>query len=153
MYPIVALNLPKTELQIKQKGEQLYVNCLIRKKAILLTPEEWVRQHLIAFFIKELSYPQGLMSVEKKIKYGDLDKRWDLAVFNTNQDCFLLMECKAPNVKITKTVFEQSLLYYKKLQADYLVMSNGLNHVIMKKNKSSNRFEKIDVFPNYISSE
>ena len=153
MYPIVALNLPKTELQIKQKGEQLYVNCLIRKKAIILTPEEWVRQHLIAFFIKELSYPQGLMSVEKKIKYGDLDKRWDLAVFNTNQDCFLLMECKAPNVKITKTVFEQSLLYYKKLQADYLVMSNGLNHVIMKKNKSSNQFEKIDVFPNYISSE
>ena len=153
MYPIVALNLPKTELQIKQKGEQLYVNCLIRKKAIILTPEEWVRQHLIAFFIKELSYPQGLMSVEKNIKYGDLDKRWDLAVFNTNQDCFLLMECKAPNVKITKTVFEQSLLYYKKLQADYLVMSNGLNHVIMKKNKSSNQFEKIDVFPNYISSE
>ncbi len=153
MYPIVALNLPKTELQIKQKGEKLYVNCLIRKKAIILTPEEWVRQHLIAFFIKELSYPQGLMSVEKKIKYGDLDKRWDLAVFNTNQDCFLLMECKAPNVKITKTVFEQSLLYYKKLQADYLVMSNGLNHVIMKKNKSSNQFEKIDVFPNYISSE
>ena len=153
MYPIVALNLPKTELQIKQKGERLYVNCLIRKKAILLTPEEWVRQHLIAFFIKELCYPQGLMSVEKNIKYGDLDKRWDLAVFNTNQDCFLLMECKAPNVKITKTVFEQSLLYYKKLQADYLVMSNGLNHVIMKKNKSSNRFEKIDVFPNYISSE
>ena len=153
MYPIVALNLPKTELQIKQKGEQLYVNCLIRKKAIILTPEEWVRQHLIAFFIKELSYPQGLMSVEKNIKYGNLDKRWDLAVFNTNQDCFLLMECKAPNVKITKTVFEQSLLYYKKLQADYLVMSNGLNHVIMKKNKSSNQFEKIDVFPNYISSE
>jgi len=153
MYPIVALNLPKTELQIKQKGEKLYVNCLIRKKAIILTPEEWVRQHLIAFFIKELCYPQGLMSVEKNIKYGDLDKRWDLAVFNTNQDCFLLMECKAPNVKITKTVFEQSLLYYKKLQADYLVMSNGLNHVIMKKNKSSNQFEKIDVFPNYINSE
>lgn len=153
MYPIVALNLPKTELQIKKKGEQLYVKCLIRKKSIILTPEEWVRQHFIAFFIKELSYPKGLMSVEKKIKYGDLDKRWDLAVFNTNQDCFLLMECKAPNIKITKTVFEQSLLYYKKLQADYLVMSNGLNHVIMKKNKSSNQFEKIDIFPDYISSE
>lgn len=153
MYPIVALNLPKTELQIKKKGEQLYVKCLIRKKSIILTPEEWVRQHFIAFFIKELSYPKGLMSVEKKIKYGDLDKRWDLAVFNTNQDCFLLMECKAPNIKITKTVFEQSLVYYKKLQADYLVMSNGLNHVIMKKNKSSNQFEKIDIFPDYISSE
>lgn len=153
MTSIVPLNLPKTNLSLSRSGKNIYVNCLVRRKKIILTPEEWVRQHFIAFFIKELSYPQGLMSVEKKIKYGDLDKRWDLAVFNTNQDCFLLMECKAPNVKITKTVFEQSLLYYKKLQADYLVMSNGLNHVIMKKNKSSNRFEKIDVFPNYISSE
>ena len=147
------LNFNRYPFTLKNRENKRYIFDVVRKKDILLTPEEWVRQHLIAFFIKDLCYPQGLMSVEKNIKYGDLDKRWDLAVFNTNQDCFLLMECKAPNVKITKTVFEQSLLYYKKLQADYLVMSNGLNHVIMKKNKSSNQFEKIDVFPNYISSE
>ncbi|MDG2153054.1 MAG: type I restriction enzyme HsdR N-terminal domain-containing protein [Crocinitomicaceae bacterium] len=153
MHPIVPLNLPKAELQIKKKGEQLYVNCLIRKKSIILTPEEWVRQHFIAFFIDELKYPKGLISVEKKIKYGDLDKRWDLAVFNTNQNCFLLMECKAPNIKITKSVFEQSLLYYKQLQSDYLIMSNGLDHVVMKKNKSSNQLDQIDFFPDYISSE
>lgn len=153
MHPIVPLNLPKTELQIKKKDEQLYVNCLIRKKSIILTPEEWVRQHFIAFFIDKLKYPKGLLSVEKTIKYGDLVKRWDLAVFNTNQDCFLLMECKAPNIKITTSVFEQSLLYYKKLQSDYLIMSNGLDHVILKKNKSSNQFEQIDLFPDYISSE
>ena len=153
MHPIVPLNLPKAELQIKKKGEQLYVNCLIRKKSIILTLEEWVRQHFIAFFIDELKYPKGLISVEKKIKYGDLDKRWDLAVFNTNQNCFLLMECKAPNIKITKSVFEQSLLYYKQLQSDYLIMSNGLDHVVMKKNKSSNQLDQIDFFPDYISSE
>jgi hypothetical protein len=153
MHPIVPLNLPKAELQIKKKGEQLYVNCLIRKKSIILTPEEWVRQHFIAFFIDELKYPKGLISVEKKIKYGDLDKRWDLAVFNTNQNCFLLMECKAPNIKITKSVFEQSLLYYKQLQSDYLIMSNGLDHVVLKKNKSSNQLDQIDFFPDYISSE
>ena len=153
MHPIVPLNLPKAELQIKKKGEQLYVNCLIRKKSIILTPEEWVRQHFIAFFIDELKYPKGLISVEKKIKYGDLDKRWDLAVFNTNQNCFLLMECKAPNIKITKSVFEQSLLYYKQPQSDYLIMSNGLDHVVLKKNKSSNQLDQIDFFPDYISSE
>ena len=153
MYPIVPLNLPKTELQIKKKGDQLYVNCLVRKKPIILTPEEWVRQHFVAFFIHELKYPKGLISVEKNIKYGDLDKRWDLAVFNTNQNCFLLMECKAPKIKITRSVFEQSLLYYKKLQSDYLILSNGLDHVILKKNKTSNQFEQIDVFPDYISSE
>ena len=153
MHPIVPLNLPKTELQIKKKGEQLFVNCLIRKKPIILTPEEWVRQHFIAFFINDLNYPKGLISVEKQIKYGDLDKRWDLAVFKTDQDCFLLMECKAPEIKITKSVFEQSLLYYKHLQSDYLLMSNGLDHVVLKKNKTSNQFEQIDFFPDYISSE
>ena len=93
------------------------------------------------------------MSVEKQIKYGDLDKRWDLAVFNTDQNCFLLMECKAPEIKITKSVFEQSLLYYKRLQSDYLIMSNGLDHVVLKKNKTSNQFEQIDFFPDYINSE
>ena len=153
MHPIVPLNLPKTKLQIKKIGEQLFVNCLIRKKSIILTPEEWVRQHFIAFFINELNYPKGLISVEKQIKYGDLDKRWDLAVFNTDQNCFLLMECKAPDIKITKSVFEQSLLYYKRLQSDYLIMSNGLDHLVLKKNKSSNQFEQIDFFPDYISSE
>ena len=153
MHPIVPLNLPKTKLQIKKIGEQLFVNCLIRKKSIILTPEEWVRQHFIAFFINELNYPKGLISVEKQIKYGDLDKRWDLAVFNTDQNCFLLMECKAPDIKITKCVFEQSLLYYKRLQSDYLIMSNGLDHLVLKKNKSSNQFEQIDFFPDYISSE
>lgn len=153
MHPIVPLNLPKTDLQIKKTGEQLFVNCLIRKKSIILTPEEWVRQHFIAFFINKLNYPKGLMSVEKQIKYGDLDKRWDLAVFNTDQNCFLLMECKAPEIKITKSVFEQSLLYYKRLQSDYLIMSNGLDHVVLKKNKTSNQFEQIDFFPDYINSE
>lgn len=153
MQPIVPLNLPKTELQIKKKGEQLFVNCLIRKKSIILTPEEWVRQHFIAFFINDLNYPKGLISVEKQIKYGDLDKRWDLAIFKTDHNCFLLMECKAPEIKITQSVFEQSLLYYKQLQSDYLIMSNGLDHVVLKKNKTSNQFEQIDFFPDYISSE
>ena len=153
MHPIVPLNLPKTELSITKKNELLYVNCLVRKKSIILSPEEWVRQHFIAYYIDKLNYPKGLISVEKTIKYGDLDKRWDLAVFKTNQDCFLLLECKAPNIKITKSVFEQSLIYYKHLQADYLVLSNGIDHLIMRKNNSSKQFEQIDFFPEYASSE
>lgn len=153
MHPIVPLNLPKTKLNIRKKEDQLYVNCLIRKKSIILSPEEWVRQHFIAHFINELNYPKGLISVEKSIKYAGLDKRWDLAVFKTNQDCFLLLECKAPHIKITKAVFEQSLVYYKQLQADYLVMSNGIDHLVMRKDTQLNRFEQIESFPEYISSE
>jgi len=149
MNPIVPLNLPRTELSITKTDEQLYVNCLIRKKAVLLSPEEWVRQHLIALFIDALNYPKGLISVEKQIKYGSLDKRWDVAVFRNNQECFLLLECKAPNIKLSKSVLEQSLVYYKKLQADYLVMSNGINHIILKKDTSDLGFEQINTFPEY----
>ena len=149
MNPIVPLNLPRTKLSITKTDEQLYVNCLVRKKAILLSPEEWVRQHLIALFIDTLNYPKGLISVEKQIKYGSLDKRWDVAIFRNNQECFLLLECKAPNIKLSKSVLEQSLVYYKKLQADYLVMSNGINHIILKKDTSDLGFEQINTFPEY----
>jgi hypothetical protein len=149
MTPIVPLNLPKTKLSITKTSDKLLVNCLIRKKRVVLSPEEWVRQHLIALFVDSLSYPKGLISVEKQIKYGSLDKRWDLAVFKNNQDCFLLVECKAPNIEISKAVLEQSLVYYKKLQADYLLMSNGINHIILKKNPSDLSFEQINSFPEY----
>ena len=150
MNPIIPLNLPQTKLRITKKDEQLYVSCIIRKKSVVLTPEEWVRQHLMAYFTDKLDYPRGLISVEKQIKYGELDKRWDVAVFKTDQSCFLLLECKAPNIKITKVVLEQSLIYYRELQSEYLALSNGIDHFIMKKNKSSNEFEKIEFFPPYI---
>ena len=150
MNPIIPLNLPQTKLRITKKDEQHYVSCIIRKKSVVLSPEEWVRQHLIAYFTEKLDYPRGLISVEKQIKYGELDKRWDLAVFKTDQSCFLLSECKAPNIKITKAVLEQSLIYYRELQSEYLALSNGIDHVIMKKNKSSNELEKIEFFPPYI---
>jgi hypothetical protein len=149
MHPIVPLNLPKTKLSITKIDGQLYVNCLARKKSVLLTPEEWVRQHFIGLFTESLCYPKGLISVEKQIKYGSLDKRWDLAVFKTNQDCFLLLECKAPKIKLSKSVLEQSLVYYKKLQAEYLIMSNGINHLILRKKSSGLGFEQIDSFPEY----
>ena len=151
MNPIVPLNLPKTKLSISQVGERLYVTCLNRKKQVLLTPEEWVRQHLFAFFIDSLDYPKGLISMEKQIKYGSLDKRWDLAVFKKNQNCFLLVECKGPHIKLSKRVLEQSLVYYKKLQSDYLVMSNGINHIILKKNPCDLSFDQINTFPKYQS--
>jgi len=152
MNPIVPLNLPKTNLSIKRSNDNLFVHCLIRKKAIKLTPEEWVRQHFIAEFL-EMKYPKGLMSVEKKISYGELTKRWDLAVFKTDQSCFLLLECKAPHIKITKSVFEQSLVYYRNLQSDYLILSNGITHLIMKKDHNRQCFEQLKSFPEYLNSE
>ena len=151
MSPIVPLNLPKTNLQLSKIDEQLFVNCLVRKKKIVLTPEEWVRQHFISYFIDQLGYPKGLLTVEKKIQYGALEKRWDLAVFTPTQNCFLLLECKAPSIPITKSVFEQSLAYYRELQSDYLVLSNGLEHLIFGKDKVKQEFKSLNDFPEYPS--
>jgi len=147
MSVIVPLNLPKTNLKLTQKDELIYVQCLARKKKIILTPEEWVRQHFIAFFTEELAYPKGLLTIEKKVIYGGLEKRWDLAVFMPDQRCFLLLECKAPSIPINQAVFEQSLTYFKGLQSNYLIMSNGVEHVILKKEKTG--FKKLNYFPTY----
>ena len=149
MSPIVPLNLPKTDLDILRSGDQLYVRCLVRKKKIVLTPEEWVRQHFIAYFLNDLSYPKGLLTVEKKIQYGAMEKRWDLATFMANQECFLLLECKAPSIPITKAVFEQSLTYFKGLQSRFLVLSNGIEHVIFKKEEDGLKI--VNEFPDYPS--
>ena len=147
MTAIVPLNLPKTNLILSRSGNNIHVNCLVRKKKIILTPEEWVRQHFIAYFIDKLEYPRGLLTIEKKIQYGGIEKRWDLAVFMQDQSCFLLLECKAPSIPINQIVFEQSLAYYKELQAKYLVMSNGNDHVILK--KEINGFKRLTDFPAY----
>ena len=152
MNPIVPLQLPKTKLSITKKGDALYVQCLVRRKSLRLTPEEWVRQHFISYFLG-MEYPKGLMSIEKQTNYGELKKRWDLAVFKRDQTCFMLLECKAPHIKITKKAFEQSLLYYKNLQADYLVLSNGITHLIMRKDYEKQCFEQVESFPAYVSSE
>lgn len=149
MSPIVPLNLPKTDLDISRSGDQLFVRCLVRKKKIILTPEEWVRQHFIAYFLNDLSYPKGLLTVEKKIQYGAMEKRWDLATFMANQECFLLLECKAPSIPITKAVFEQSLTYFKGLQSRFLVLSNGIEHVIFKKEEDGLKI--VNEFPDYPS--
>ena len=149
MSPIAPLNLPKTALDISRSGGQLFVRCLVRKKNIVLTPEEWVRQHFISYFLNDLAYPKGLLTIEKKIQYGAMEKRWDLATFMPNRECFLLLECKAPTIPITKAVFEQSLTYFKGLQSRFLVLSNGIEHVIYKKDEEGLKI--INEFPDYPS--
>ena len=146
MYPIVALNLPKTELQIKQKGEQLYVNCLIRKKAILLTPEEWVRQHVLNFLVIK-KIPLTHIAVEKKITINNLNKRFDVVVYNNIGHVIMLIECKSPSVKLTQNVFDQISIYNMNLKSKYCMVTNGLDHLYFKIDKLSKKFTFVKDFP------
>ena len=84
MNPIQALNLPKTSLNLTRVKDQIFVNCLVRRKRIVLTPEEWVRQHFIAYLNNQLRHPIEAISVEKSLNYFGLQKRWDIVVYNAD---------------------------------------------------------------------
>ena len=104
----------------------------IRKKHVVLTPEETVRQHIIDYLVTEKGYPPSLISVETPLKYGRLDKRSDLLVNDRNGRPLMLVECKAPEVAITQKVFEQIAVYNHSIQAPYLMITNGLQHYCIK---------------------
>jgi hypothetical protein len=122
------LNFPKYSFRFKNSENKVAIFDEIRKKFILLTPEEWVRQNTIQFILQEKKYPKSYLNVEKIIKINDLIKRYDVVVFQPNGKIFLLIECKAPEVNITQNTFDQIARYNLSLKAEYLMVTNGLNH-------------------------
>lgn len=122
------LNFPeKYQFRLKQRNEINYIFCPIRKKWLQLTPEEWVRQHCIQFLIQTKNYSKSAINSEVKIKMNSLTKRADLVVFK-KENPFLIVECKAPSVVINQEVFDQIARYNMQLNADYLMVTNGLQH-------------------------
>ena len=126
------LNFPSYNFRFKNSENKVSIFDDIRKKFIILTPEEWVRQHTVQFLLKEKNYPKSYLNVEKLIKLNDINKRYDIVVFKPNGELFLLVECKAPDVKITQETFDQIARYNLKLSAQYLMITNGLNHYFCK---------------------
>lgn len=143
-----ALNLPKAPLKLSSKAGRIYVNCLLRKKTIVLTPEEWVRQHLIAYLHLHLGYPLEKMAIEKEIKYDGFIRRWDLVVYDQAFQAHILIECKAPQIPISHAVFMQIATYQSKLQAPFLILSNGLTHLVYQVNFEQKILEPKTEFPN-----
>ena len=100
----------------------------IRKKFVVLTPEEWVRQHVLQYLIQQKGYSPSLINVEKQLLLNGTQKRYDVVVFNPNGSIFLIVECKAPSIGITQDTFDQIARYNLVTQAQYLMVSNGLEH-------------------------
>ncbi|MCP1994700.1 type I restriction enzyme HsdR N-terminal domain-containing protein [Flavobacterium sp. HSC-61S13] len=143
------LNFPSFEFRFKNTKNKLAIFDIIRKKFIQLTPEEWVRQHLVHDLIFNKNYPQQLINVEKVIKINDLTKRYDVVVFKPNGEIFLLVECKAPEVKITQSTFDQIARYNLLLQADLLYISNGLNHYFCQMDFELEKYHFLSELPIY----
>lgn len=141
---IEPLNLPKAELRLKKINGIVHVWCIIRKKDLVCTPEEWVRQHFIHFLINERKVPIGLIASEYPLDYNGRLKRADIVVFNKRQDPVLIVECKAPQIPLDeKTVF-QIAQYNFHLNVDYLCLTNGLDHAysLIDKENGSLRYLK-----------
>lgn len=126
---MISLNLPPFDYKLRKAEGKLWIFDIIRKKYIVLTPEEWVRQHFIHLLVEHRNYSRSLIRVEGGLQYNQLSKRSDIVVFNRDGLPWMLIECKAPEVRLTeKTVFQAST-YNATLRAQYLVVSNGLAHL------------------------
>ncbi len=141
------LNLPHFEPLLKSAEDKLWIFDSLRKKYLVLTPEEWVRQHWVNFLVNHHNYPQGLFSLEKGLKYNRLNKRTDLIVFDRDGAPYLLVECKAPNVRIDEKTLHQAMTYNQQLNCKNLVLSNGLIHVFVGFSESENKFVQKTFLP------
>lgn len=125
---MLALNFPTYQFRIKNSENSRQIFDIIRKKFVSLQPEEWVRQNTIHYLTANKQYPVSLIGVEKMILLNDLKKRADVLVYNSDGSIKILVECKAPTVKITQATFDQIARYNLKIKAEYLMVTNGMEH-------------------------
>ena len=146
-FQLPVLNLPPIDPSLKFEEGKVWIFDSLRKKHLVLTPEEWVRQHWIYFLIEQKGYPKGLFSLEKGLKYNRLLKRTDLVVFDRAGLPFLLIECKAPEVQINDNTLAQAMSYNKEIKSPNIVLSNGLKHFCFGYNSTKNTYEQLRDLP------
>jgi hypothetical protein len=143
MYP--KLNLPKTNLKLK--GDTVWD--ILRKKYVLNTPEEWVRQHYIHYMVNILKYPNSLMASERLVKYNGLSKRCDIVAYSNQLKPILIVECKSPKIKLTEDTFYQVAKYNFTLKAPLLVLTNGLQHNAAHIDTNTNKVNFLAEMPSF----
>ena len=122
------LNLPAYKPSLRKDRGKVYIFDIIRKKYVVLTPEEWVRQHFINYLIQELNYPKSLFRIEGSLSYNKLQKRSDILIYNREGKPWMLIECKSPTIKLTQRAFNQVAVYNMTIGAQYIAVTNGMVH-------------------------
>ena len=143
------LNFPSYAFRLKSSENKTLIFDIIRKKYVVLTPEEWVRQHVLRFLLEEKNYPASLIAVEKKLKIHTRTKRTDIVVYNTQGTPEVLIECKAPSVKITQDAFDQIARYNLTANASYLMVTNGLSHFFCQIDAENETYVFLKDIPEY----
>ena len=143
------LNFPPYSFRFKNSENKVSIFDEIRKKFVILTPEEWVRQNVVRFLLEEKKYPKSYINVEKIIKINSLTKRYDIIVFQPNGKIFLLIECKAPEVPISQNTFDQISRYNMTLESEYLMVTNGLNHYFCQMDFENEKYLFLKELPEF----
>jgi type I site-specific restriction endonuclease len=143
------LNLPPSELKIRSMKGKNEVFDAIRKKYVALTPEEWVRQHFIGYLVREKNVPASLIAVETSLKYNGLQKRSDIVIYNNLGKPRMIVECKAPEIKITQDVFDQVAIYNMTLNVPCLVVTNGMEHFACHIDQRNQTYEFLRDIPDF----
>lgn len=143
------LNLPTYNFRIKMIDEKLHIFDSQRKKYISLTPEEWVRQNFIRFLIEEKKFPKAYLAIEKQISINGMKKRCDAILYNLDAIPVMIIEFKAPTVRINQQTFDQAAVYNSKLKVDFLIISNGMDHYCCKVNTEQASYSFFKEIPDY----
>ncbi|OWP64157.1 restriction endonuclease subunit R [Hymenobacter amundsenii] len=143
------LNLPPFEAKVTQSGENLLIWDVLRRRHVVLTPEEWVRQHVVHYLINHRGYPKGLLSLERSHQYNKRQKRTDLLALDATGQPLLLVECKRPTVPITAAVAHQIATYNLTIGAPLLLLSNGLQHYCWRVDAEKRTNELLGEVPMY----
>ncbi len=142
------MNDEKRPLTIDREGKTFLYD-ILRRKYVVWTPEEVVRQDLVNYLLQELKYPKGLISIEAGLHYNRRLKRTDIVVFNKEGKPNILVECKRPEVKLGKEAIFQLSTYNKELDANLLVLTNGKELICLQVDRAHNTLISIAGIPPY----
>lgn len=143
------LNFPSYVFRFKNSENKVHIFDDIRKKFVVLQPEEWVRQHAVNFLIHQKKYPKSHINVEKQLKVNKTTKRYDIVVFDLDGSIKVLVECKSPSIKITQSTFDQIARYNMHLKATYLMVTNGLDHFYCKMDYTEEKYRFLEQIPDF----
>ena len=143
------LSLPAYDFRYTERENKKYIFDIIRKKYVLLTLEEWVRQNFIRYLLEEKGYIQSLVRVEMFFKLNRLSKRADIALFDRNGKPKVLVECKSPKIAISQVVFEQVARYNLSFKVDFLIVTNGMQHFCCKMDYEKKSYTFLKEIPGF----
>ncbi|MCU0434080.1 MAG: type I restriction enzyme HsdR N-terminal domain-containing protein [Bacteroidia bacterium] len=145
-----ALHFPAYPVRLRQSGARTEVFDIVRRRWFVLTPEEWVRQHVLHYLITDKNYPASLLAVEKSISVNNLRKRCDVVAFGTDARPLLVVECKAPDVTISQHTFDQIARYNLTLGVNLLLVTNGMQHYCCRMNHETQEYVFLKELPEYL---